>query len=169
MSLGLESGVVRVVAYDPVWPELFVAEAARIREVLGPSLPIALEHMGSTAIPGCAAKPILDVLGGYPAGSDVRRYVVALGTAGYQHRGEQGIAGREFFRRGNPRSYHLHLAAEQGQFWREQLAFRDALRASDELRDAYVALKLELARRFPDDREAYIDGKTAFVRDVIAR
>ena len=168
-SLGLDSGVVRVVAYDPLWPELFVAETARIRRLLGPSLPIALEHMGSTAIPGCAAKPVLDVLGGYPAGGDVRHYVTALGAAGYEHRGEQGIPGREFFRRGNPRSYHLHLATEQGQFWRDHLAFRDALRASDELRDAYVALKLELARRFPNDREAYIDGKTAFVRDVIAR
>ena len=79
------------------------------------------------------------------------------------------MPGREFFRRGNPRAYHLHLAAEQGQFWRDHLAFRDALRGSDQLRDAYVALKLELARRFPNDREAYIDGKTAFVRDVIAR
>ena len=61
-SLGLDSGVVRVVVYDPVWPELFVAEAARIRQLLDPALPIALEHMGSTAIPGCAAKPVLKSL-----------------------------------------------------------------------------------------------------------
>jgi GrpB-like predicted nucleotidyltransferase (UPF0157 family) len=169
MPLGLASGTVRIVAYDPAWPALFIAESARIRDTLGVSLPISLEHMGSTAIPGCAAKPVLDILGGYPAGSDVRQYVEALVAAGYVHRGEQGIPGREFFRRGDPRSFHLHLAVEQGQFWREHLAFRDALRSRNDLRDAYVALKLELARRFPADRESYIEGKTAFVRDVVAR
>ena len=169
MSLGLESGVVRLVPYDPAWPELFVAEAARIRETIGRSLPIALEHMGSTAVAGLPAKPVLDLLGGYPAGANVRHYVSALCVAGYVHRGEQGIPGREFFRRGDPRAYHLHLAVERGTFWREHLAFRDALRASEELRNAYAALKLELARRFPNNREAYIEGKTAFVREVIEK
>jgi GrpB-like predicted nucleotidyltransferase (UPF0157 family) len=67
-----------------------------------------------------------------------------------------------------PRAYHLHLAVRDGTFWREHLAFRDALRARPELCDAYAALKLELARRFPRDREAYTDGKTAFVRQVVA-
>src|SRR5205823_9150229 len=154
-SLGLESGIVRLVPYDPAWPELFVAEAARIRGALAMAMPIALEHVGSTAVPGLAAKPVLDILGGYPLASDVRQYVEALCAAGYVHRGEQGIPGREFFRRGDPRSYHLHLAVEHGQFWREHLAFRDALRASVELRDAYATLKERLARQFPNDREAY--------------
>jgi GrpB-like predicted nucleotidyltransferase (UPF0157 family) len=168
-SLGLESGVVRVVPYDPAWPALFAAESARLRAALGPGLPLAVEHVGSTAVPGLAAKPILDLAGGVPPGAAVAPYVAALVRAGWVHRGEQGIPGREFFRRGEPRAYHLHLSARDGAFWREHLAFRDALRASDALRDAYAALKRDLAERFPRDREAYIEGKGAFVRDVVAR
>lgn len=169
MSLGLESGTVRVVPYDPAWASLFVAEVARLRAALVPGLPLTLEHMGSTAVPGLAAKPILDLLGGYPPGAPVAPYVAALVGAGYLHRGEQGIPGREFFRRGEPRAYHLHLVAAGGTVWREQLAFRDALRREPALRDAYAALKLELARQFPRDRESYIDGKGAFVRQVVDR
>ena len=168
MSLGLESGTVRLVPYDPAWAALFAAEARRLHAALGPELPLALEHTGSTAVPGLAAKPILDLLGGYPPGTSVERYVAALVRAGYVHRGEQGIPGREFFRRGEPRAYHLHLAEQNGAFWREHLAFRDALRAQPAVRDAYAGLKLELARRFPRDREAYIEGKGAFVRRVVA-
>lgn len=173
MSLGLEPGVVRLVAYDPAWPARFAAESARLREAAtragdGGTLPLALEHMGSTAVPGLAAKPVLDLLAGYPPGAAVAPYVRTLEAAGYVHRGEQGIPGREFFRRGTPRAYHLHLTAEGGTFWREHLAFRDALRADATLRDAYAALKRELAERHPRDREAYTDGKGAFVRAVVA-
>ena len=83
------------------------------------------------------------------------------------HRGEQGIPGREFFRRGNPRAYHLHLTAIDSTFWRDHLAFRDRLRADNSLRDAYAALKRDLAARFPRDREAYIEAKGPFVSDVV--
>ncbi len=168
-SLGLERGVVRLVPYDPAWPALFAAEARRLHAALGTGLPLALEHVGSTAVPGLAAKPILDLAGGLPPDAARAAYVAALVRAGWVHRGEQGIPGRDFFRRGEPRAYHLHLSARDGAFWREHLAFRDALRASDALRDAYAALKHDLARRFPRDREAYIEGKGAFVRDVVAR
>jgi GrpB-like predicted nucleotidyltransferase (UPF0157 family) len=166
-SLGLERGTVRLVPYDSRWPLLFLDEVERIRSTAGADLPLAIEHVGSTAISGLAAKPILDLLGGYPRGANVSSYIDALIRAGYQHRGEQGIPGREFFRRGDPRSHHFHLAEEGGTFWREHLAFRDALRAQPELRDAYGALKLQLARKYPYHREAYIEGKTEFVRTVV--
>jgi len=169
-SLGLESGTVRIVPYDPAWPSLFAAEAARLRAILdAAALPLALEHMGSTAVPGLAAKPVLDILGGYPPGAHVGAYVAALEAAGYVHRGEQGIPGREYFRRGSPRAYHLHLAVRDGAFWREHLAFRDVLRARADVRDAYAALKRDLAGRHPRDREAYTEGKGDFVREVVAR
>ena len=168
-ALGLPSGVVVVVPYDPAWPALFAAEAARIRSALGAALPAAIEHVGSTAVPGLAAKPVLDLLVGYPPGAPVAPYVAALVRAGYVHRGEQGIPGREFFRLGAVRTHHVHMAVQDGAFWREHLAFRDALRAEPARRDAYAALKRELARRFPHDRERYTDGKTAFVREVVAR
>lgn len=168
MPLGLESGTVRLVPHDPDWATLFAAEATRIHAALGPALPLALEHTGSTAVTGLVAKPVLDLLGGYPSDAQVEPYVAALGRVGYAHRGEQGIPGREFFRRGEPRAYHLHLVVQHGPFWREHLAFRDALRTQTAVRAAYAALKVDLAQRFPRDRAAYIEGKSAFIRQVVA-
>src|SRR5438105_6685564 len=165
-SLGLESGTVRIVPYDPEWPLLFEAEARRLYSALAP-LSIVLEHTGSTSVPGLAAKPVLDILGGVTEGESVEPYVVKLIRAGYVHRGDQGIPGREFFRRGEPRAYHLHLAHIRGAFWREHLAFRDYLRTHPEIRDEYAELKRTLAARFSFDRERYVEGKGAFVRRVI--
>lgn len=168
MSLGLESKTVRVVKYDSAWPKLFIEECERLQQYFArEKLPISIEHTGSTAVPGLAAKPILDILAGYPEGAPVPPYIAALLASGYQHRGEQGIPGREFFRRGEPRSYHVHLTAVDSAFWRDHLTFRDELRGSDVLRDRYAALKRELAHRFPRDREAYIDGKESFVKEVL--
>jgi GrpB-like predicted nucleotidyltransferase (UPF0157 family) len=157
-----------LVPYDPVWPDLFAAEAERLQKLFAAAgFAVTLEHTGSTAIPGLAAKPILDILGGYAEGTPVTECIDVLTTAGYVHRGEQGIPGREFFRRGNPRSYHLHLTAIDSPFWRDHLTFRNRLRADVALRDAYAMLKHELAARFPRDREAYIEAKGAFVNDIL--
>ncbi|MGZ3374202.1 MAG: GrpB family protein [Gemmatimonadaceae bacterium] len=170
MTLGLESGMVRLEPYDPAWPGLFAAEAERLQKLFAAAgLVVMLEHTGSTAIPGLASKPVLDILGGYAEGTPVAEYIDVLTAAGYVHRGEQGVPGREFFRRGNPRSYHLHLTRIDGPFWRDHLTFRNRLRAENTLRDAYAALKQALAARFPRDREAYIEGKGAFVNDILRR
>ena len=168
MSLGLESGTVRVAPYDSTWPSLFAAEAERLRlRFAAGGLAVVLEHTGSTAIPGLAAKPILDILAGYPEGAAVPAYISVLTGADYVHRGQQGILWREFFRRGNPRAYHLHLTVIGSPFWRDHLTFRDRLRADTALRDAYAALKRDLATRFPRDREAYIAAKGSFVNQVL--
>jgi GrpB-like predicted nucleotidyltransferase (UPF0157 family) len=168
MSLGLERGTVRVVPYDSTWPSLFAAEAERLRQCFAVAeLPLIIEHTGSTAVPGLAAKPVLDILAGYRKGASVPAYIEVFTDAGYVHRGEQEIPGREFFRRGNPRAYHLHLTAINSSFWRNHLTFRDRLRADITLRDAYAALKLDLAARFPRDREAYIAAKESFVNKAL--
>jgi len=168
MSLGLESGTVRVAAYDSTWPSLFAAESERLRQCFAAAeIPLIIEHTGSTAVPGLAAKPILDILAGYPKGASVQAYIEVLTGAGYVHRGEQEIPGREFFRRGNPRAYHLHLTAIDSPFWRNHLTCRDRLRADTTLRDAYAVLKRDLAGQFSRDREAYIAGKESFVRKVL--
>jgi GrpB-like predicted nucleotidyltransferase (UPF0157 family) len=147
---------------------LFAAEAERLQTFFATAgLVVRLEHMGSTAIPGLTAKPILDILAGYPEGEPVPDYIAALTSADYVHRGEQGIPGREFFRRGNPRAYHVHLAAIDSSFWRDHLTFRNRLRADKSLRDAYAALKHDLAARFPRDREAYIEAKAPFVKEIL--
>jgi GrpB-like predicted nucleotidyltransferase (UPF0157 family) len=167
--LGLESKTVRVVPYDARWPGLFRAEAARLASVISaagfPAL--TFEHVGSTAVPGLAAKPILDLAAGRRSEVSAGAYVPVLEAAGFVYRGNGGLPGREFFRRGEPRSHHLHLVACGGWHWQRYLGFRSALRADATLRDAYAALKSKLAARYPHDREAYIEGKTTFVESVV--
>ncbi len=165
-SLGLESGTVRVVEYDERWPALFLAESQRLREACQP-LPLHFEHVGSTAVPGLCAKPVLDILAGHPRGTSVDEYVAHLERAGYEHRGNAGIPDHQFFRRGQPRAYHIHLVEKGGRLWKEYLAFRDSLRANAAVARQYRDLKQALAARFPRDREAYIQGKAAFVAEVI--
>jgi GrpB-like predicted nucleotidyltransferase (UPF0157 family) len=167
--LGLASGTVRVVPYDPAWPDLYSAEAGRITAVLRRNgLDIALEHTGSTAVPGLAAKPVLDILAARTTAVPREVAISAIKTAGYQYRGDQGIEDRDFFRRGDPRQYHLHLTLDGSSFWHDHRAFRDYLRTHPETASEYARLKLDLAARFPNDRESYIEGKTAFVRAVLA-
>lgn len=167
-ALGLESGVVRLVEYDVRWPVLFTAETQRIRERCG-ALPLRLEHIGSTSIPGLCAKPVLDILAGRPPGTPLPDYVAALERAGYVHRGERGVPGREFFRRGDPRAYHVHLVEDGGPLWREYLTFRDYLRAHADAAREYAEAKRDLAARFPRDRESYINAKSAHVVAILRR
>lgn len=167
--LGLESKMVRVVPYDDRWPVLFDAEAERIVDAVAcAGLPkLSLAHVGSTAVPGLAAKPILDVAAAHVAGTAASAYIGAFESLGYEYRGDGGLPGREFFRRGVPRSHHLHLVEQNGTHWVRFLRFRDALRAHPALRDAYAALKQSLAARYPWDREAYVAGKSEFVEGVL--
>jgi GrpB-like predicted nucleotidyltransferase (UPF0157 family) len=167
-SLGLESKTVRVVPYDPAWPGLFVAERQRLDAILiRERLALAIQHTGSTSIPGLAAKPILDILAGAPDPLTLARAIDTLQRADYIYRGEQGIPGRHFFRRGNPRQYHIHLTLTGSDFWRDHLLFRDYLRAHSEVAAEYAALKHTLAERYPFDRESYIEGKTEFVQRIL--
>jgi GrpB-like predicted nucleotidyltransferase (UPF0157 family) len=156
---------VRVVEHDPAWASRFADERARLLTAFGP-LPAAIEHVGSTAVPGLVAKPILDLLVGRPPG-DVAPYVEALQRAGYVWRGEAGIPGRHYFRRGDPRTHHLHLVERGGAIWRDHLAFRDRLRADAALAAAYGALKQRLARLHADDRAAYTEAKAPFIAAVL--
>jgi GrpB-like predicted nucleotidyltransferase (UPF0157 family) len=164
--LGLESGVVRLVEYDAQWPELFIAEEQRIRQWCG-TLTLGLEHVGGTSIPGMCAKPILDIAAGRPPRASIRDYVDALSRAGYEHRGERGVPGREYFRRGTPRAFHIHLVAHGGSLWRDYLAFRDYLRGHVDVAREFADVKRALATRFSRDREAYMTAKSSHVREIL--
>ncbi len=169
MTLGLASGVVGLVPNDPDWATAFSAESARVLAALG-ELPAHLEHVGSTAVPGLIAKPILDLMLGRPPEQPVERYVPPLEAIGYTYRGEHGLPGRHFFvriRADEFRTHHLHLVELGSEYWRTHLAFRDYLRSVPARAEAYAALKLELAARYPTDREAYTEGKAAFIRETL--
>ena len=169
-ELGLESGRVRVVPYGEGWPALYAAEVARLSSFLtAAGVSLRIEHTGSTAVPGLAAKPIVDIIAGLPDEEGRAAAIGAIVAAGYVHRGEQEIPGRDFFRRGDPRQYHIHLTLVGSSFWHDQRAFRDWLRAHPDAAADYASLKRALAERFPLDREGYINGKTAFVEEILRR
>lgn len=168
--LGLESGKVVVMPHDARWQEEFTAASAEIFEVIGNSI-LAIHHVGSTAVPGLCAKPILDLLVSVEDFAESLELVPDLEKLGYEFRPHEEIPDRHYFRRrrGTARTHHLSLAEPSSHHHRVTLAFRDALRSDPAAARRYSELKLELARRFPNDREAYIEGKSAFVAEVLAR
>lgn len=169
MPIGLHSGKVIVAPYDPAWAEEFEAERARMAAALG-GVPCVIEHVGSTSVPGLAAKPIIDIMGGRPPESDLDAYVRAFTGIGYEYRGEYGLPGREYFVRDDAdgaRTHHLHLVALDSHHWVRHLAFRDALRADPETAARYAALKHDLAERLSREMGEYADAKTPFIDTVV--
>lgn len=164
----MTSSSIHLVPYDSTWPLEFKAEAARIERACA-GLPIRLEHIGSTSVPGLSAKPIIDILAGRPGNVAGEAYVAAFRQLGYEHKGSFGIPGRNYFRRGSPRSHHVHLVSWSSEFWRDHVLFRDQLRAHPELARDYEAVKRELAIAYANDRERYTDAKGPFIKSVVRR
>ena len=158
-----------VVPYDPAWPAAFALLLDRLAPVLG-ELAAGIEHVGSTAVPGLAAKPIVDVDVVIRHAEDLDETVRRLAALGYVHLGDLGIVGREAFRSapGLP-SHHLFVCASGAVPLQAHLTLRDALRGDPDLAFAYAALKRELAERYRDDRDAYSEGKSAFITAVLLR
>ena len=155
---------------DPAWPERFAAEAARLQPVLAPWLAGAIEHIGSTAVPGLVAKPVIDLMAPVVSLAASRDAIDAVVRAGYVHHPYRADV-MHWFCRPSPahRTHHLHLVPLGSPTWLERLAFRDALRTDPARAADYARLKQDLARRHRDDREAYTDGKSAFVDALLAR
>lgn len=160
-----------VVDYDPQWPSLFAQEAEAIRQAVGDTL-VAVEHVGSTSIPGVAAKPIIDILVGVTTLAAGEQAAPALEALGYEYRGENGIPGRLFFRKGlvqYRRTHHLHMVEPSHEQWALMLSFRDFLRAHPDEAWRYEVLKRDLAVQFRKDRRAYTNGKEDFVRAILEK
>jgi GrpB-like predicted nucleotidyltransferase (UPF0157 family) len=138
----------------------------RIAETLGP-LARAIEHYGSTAVPGLPAKPILDLLVGTDQFGDPVPFVTRLAPLGYEYASWAGVPGHQVFGRGRPRTHLLHLVPFGGPAWQRALGFRDRLRADSTLRDEYAALKHALAERYPTDRAQYTAEKASFIDRVV--
>jgi GrpB-like predicted nucleotidyltransferase (UPF0157 family) len=153
--------------YDPSWPDAFSQLAARIKAALG-RLVVTVEHIGSTAVPGLAAKPTIDLDVVLASSADLPEAVLLLATIGYVHEGDLGIAGREAFRSPpGPPHHHLYVLIAGANELRRHLAFRDALRSDNDLRDRYAALKRSLADAYKGDRDAYTQAKTHFITRIV--
>lgn len=162
-KIGLARGVVELVPHQEKWHELFTQEAALIKQVLDSE---AVEHVGSTAIPGILAKPIIDIAVSYSDKSQATRWISSLEKIGYEHKGEQGVPNRFFFVKGpeEKRTFYLHIV-DKAEFKR-LISFRDKLLSDTKLAKEYSDIKMELARNHSDDRKAYTHAKDEFIRKV---
>ena len=159
-----------LVAYDHAWPQRFRHERAELAQVLGPWLAGPIEHIGSTAVAGVLAKPVIDIMAGVAdlvASRPARAAAATLGYEYFPYRPEV----MHWFCKPSParRTHHLHLVPVGSPLWADRLAFRDYLRSCPAAAAEYAALKRGLAARYAFDREAYTDAKGAFVAAMLKR
>ena len=162
------NGPVFLADYDPAWPLQFAGEEARIRDALG-DLVVEIHHVGSTSVPGLAAKPIIDICLVLPDTTDEAAYVPPLEAAGYVLRAREPDWFEHRLFKGHDPSVNLHVyPAGCGEIER-YLLFRDRLRTHPEEREAYLAAKRDLAARTWKYVQNYADAKTEIVEAIIAR
>ena len=162
-----------LVPYDPAWPAIFAAARDALLVACGP-LVVAVEHVGSTAVVGLAAKPTIDLLVATPTLADADACVPRLEAIGWRYDAthEHELPERRYLQRlaaDGAHTHHVHVVPAGNWFFDEQVLFRDWLRAHPDDARAYGALKLELASRLRDDRVGYTDAKGPFIRAVLAR
>jgi len=161
---------IEIVDYDPLWPSLFAEERERLRTLIGPWLHGPVEHIGSTAVVGLRAKPVIDIMAGVESLESSRGAIQVLSGLQYNYWPYKADVMHWFCKPSSEvRTHHLHLVTVGSALWSERLAFRDRLRSDESSRKEYAALKDELAVRFKHDREAYTEGKTDFVRRMVAK
>ena len=167
--LGTQGGHIEIVEYNPGWPRLFERESAAIREACGPRV-VEVHHVGSTAVPGLAAKPVLDIMPVAAGPAEALEAVSRMTSLGYRYRGENGIAGRCYFDKAvDGRDVaHVHMFPAGHPAIRTHLAFRDYLRTHPQAARDYERLKRTLAVKHRNNREAYTDAKAAFIEGTIA-
>jgi len=167
--LGLERGTVQIIPYTTLWASLFRDESKRLADMLG-SLALDIQHIGSTSVPGLAAKPILDVGIAVAKEEDVVQCVPLLTTLGYTYRGDRGLDQGHFFDQGSEEhlTHYLHMLLIGSQGWQNYLRFRDYLIAHPTMRDAYMQLKQELAIQYASDRAAYTAAKAQFIQQILS-
>lgn len=157
-----------VVNYDPVWPVRFRDEARLLDEAIGPWIVGGIHHVGSTAVTGLAAKPVIDILVGVENLAASRPCIARLAPLHYLY-SDYRPDEMHWFCKPDParRTHHLHLVPVESDRYADELMFRDYLRTHPDRRDAYGELKRSLAITFRKDREAYTEGKSAFVRETL--
>ena len=163
---------ITIASYSPDWPILFTTERTLLLAALAPNS-FQIEHVGSTAVEGLAAKPVIDMMLGATSLREVESQIESLERLGYEYvpQHEDAMPERRFFAKPlvRPRLFHLHSVVIGSKFWIEHIVFRDALRAHNHLAIAYEQLKRALADEHGDDRDGYTAAKGSFITTVIAR
>jgi GrpB-like predicted nucleotidyltransferase (UPF0157 family) len=161
-----------IAPYSPEWPREFDRERSALEAALAP-LVVRIEHIGSTSVPGMSAKPIIDIMVGAPSLADIEQRAPSIQQLGYEHLPEMRelMPDNRFFAKPSslPRRFHLHAVEYEGEFWRDHIAFRDALRADAKLAADYLALKSDLAAQFKLQPKRYTDAKGPFINAAVQR
>ncbi len=156
--------IVTVTTYNEAWPQAFTEEAKLIKEVMG-SVLLKIHHIGSTAVPGLAAKPIIDMMPEVSSLLLLDELSTQMAKIGYEAKGEFGIQGRRYYRKGGlNRTHQIHAFQEGDKHIIRHLAFRDYLRAHKSVADEYGRLKTDIADRCNNDIERYCDEKDPFIQ-----
>lgn len=169
MSIGLKRGTVKVVPYRKKWGEEFEKERSRILEVCGDKV-IAVEHIGSTSVPGLSSKPIIDIAVGIKRLKDAEKLLKPLKKLGYNFY-KKFQQQRLFVAKGpdGKRTHYLHIMRYKGAKWESDQLFINYLRTHPKEVKRYGKLKEKLAKRHSNDRQGYSDGKNAFIKSIIAK
>lgn len=156
-----------VTNYDPRWPVVFEELRAAIWPAIA-DVAMAIEHVGSTSVPGLPAKPVIDMTIVVADREHLREVISRLAGIGYQHRGDLGVSGREAFAvPTDAPAHHLYACVQGCVALRNHMAVRDRLQHDPTAAAAYGRLKQQLAKQFPNDIDAYVDGKTAFILSLL--
>jgi len=160
---------VQIVMYDPTWPERFETEKRLLSVALAKWLVGPIEHVGSTAVPGLAAKPVIDMMAGVSTLDDSRSAIGAVEALQYCYSDYAGDV-MHWFCKPSPmhRTHHLHLVPFRSQLWTERLLFRDYLRSHPQAVSEYATLKARLAEEHRFDRERYTDAKGPFIQRILS-
>jgi GrpB-like predicted nucleotidyltransferase (UPF0157 family) len=168
----VEAERIEIVPYDSAWPARFECEKSVLLDVFR-SVAVQVEHVGSTAVPGLGAKPVIDIMLGVDHLAAVETRISDLTARGYEYvqRYEAAFPERRLFAKPcqRPRAFHLHAVEHSTAFWRRHLLFRDFLRHRPEVAAEYCELKKHLAAEFGADRDGYAWAKTAFIEAVLER
>ncbi|MEM8613047.1 MAG: GrpB family protein [Cyanobacteria bacterium P01_H01_bin.105] len=162
------SAPVELSSYDPEWPAKFEAEKACLKSVIGQWLQGSIEHVGSTAVLGLVAKPVIDIMVGVKSLDASRPAIDVLRLQGYQYFPYKPDVMHWFCKPSDAfRTHHLHLIPHESTLWQERIRFRDLLRSNQVLASEYATLKQKLATRYQYDREAYTQAKWPFIQRVL--
>jgi len=162
--------MVRIVLHQQRWHDAFEEERRLLDEHLS-AIAVDIQHVGSTSVPGLDAKPVIDIAVALASPADLDDCRRRLGALGYLDRGDLGANGGYLFvkeREPSVRTHHLHVVTLDDPQWGNYLRFRDMLRADDELRARYAAIKWALQAQFPEDRQSYTDGKASLISQLLA-
>ncbi|TFG11015.1 GrpB family protein [Candidatus Heimdallarchaeota archaeon] len=168
--IGLKRGIVELKTYNPKWREFYEQESKVISSQISDFL-VDIQHIGSTAIPGIIAKPIIDIAVAINSLENIAKIIEPLSEIGFVYRGEQGIPDRHLFIKGGEelRTHHIHVMHKSHYEWKKHILFRDYLLNHPEEVQKYSELKRRLEKQFKQDRESYTESKSEFIEGILEK